>query len=423
MENMEAIILVILATHSLVRLHLHRGGVAARARRTIRRVMAHHISLLHQLLPDICPESETRLIAEELDAGPHRFWSRQITQDWWERVVLETWDPDQWLQNFRMTKDTFLELCEALRPELHRQTTTMRAPLSVEKRTGIALWKLATTECYRAVADRFGVGRSTVGEVFIEVCLAIEKLLFKKLVVLKDPQEVMAGFANMRFPNCVGVVDRTQIPILCTVRKGTSVSQKGFFPMSLQALVDHRGRFVDIELSWCGKDENASFFRNQVLCDGMDQGSFVPGNPTLTIGNVEIPPLILADASYPLKRWLMTPFTDNLDPSKRRFNSRLEDCKKIAELAFGRLKGRWKCLATRLEVSEDNIIPVVVGCVVLHNICENRGHDLVDALCSEDQSVFDQAPEGLLSFPTSLEDQQNGMLVRDTLANYFMNSA
>nr|XP_056723371.1 uncharacterized protein LOC130493615 [Euleptes europaea] len=422
MENIEAIILVILATHNLVRLHLHRSSVAARARRTMRRVMANHISLLHQLLPDLCPDSETRLMAEELDAGPHRFWSRQVSQDWWERVVLETWDPTQWLQHFRMTKDTFLELCEQLRPELQRQTTTMRAPLSVEKRVGIALWKLATTECYRSVANHFGVGRSTVGEVFIEVCLAIEKLLFKKVVSLEDPKEVMEGFAEMGFPNCVGVMDRTHIPIISTVRKGTSVSQKGFFPMSMQGTVDHRGRFIDIELSWCGKDKDASFFRNLALCEAMDQGSFVPGNPAMTLGDVEIPPLILGDASYPLKKWLMRPFAGNLDPRKERFNSRLSNCRKMAEHAFGRLKGRWRCLATRLEVAEENIIPVVVGSVVLHNICENRGHALLDGPWVPD-GVWDQAPEGHLKFPASTQDTQEGNLVREALASYFMSDS
>ncbi|XP_015281203.1 PREDICTED: putative nuclease HARBI1 [Gekko japonicus] len=422
MENLEAIILVILATHNLVRLHLHRGGVASRARRTMRRVMANHIALLHQLLPDICPDNETRLMVEELNTGPHRFWSRQISQDWWERVVLETWDPNQWLQNFRMTKDTFLELCEELRPELQRQTTTMRAPLSVEKRVGIALWKLATTECYRSVANHFGVGRSTVGEVFIEVCLAIEKLLFKKLVALEDPKEVMEGFAEMGFPNCVGVVDRTHIPIICTVRKGTSVSQKGFFPMSMQGTVDHRGRFIDIELSWCGKDKDASFFRNLALCEAMDQGSFVPGNPTMTLGDVEISPLILGDATYPLKKWLMRPFTGNLSPHEEQFNSRLNDCRKVAGQAFGRLKGRWRCLATRLEVAEENIIPVVVGSVVLHNICENRGHALLDGPWAQD-GVWDQTPEGHLKFPTSAQDTQDGNLVREALAKYFMSDS
>lgn len=421
MENIEAIILVILATHNLVRLHLQRGGIAARARRTMRRAMANHISLLHQLLPDICPENEMRLMVEELNTGPHRFWSRQISQNWWERVVLETWDPHQWLQNFRMTKDTFLELCEELRPELQRQTTTMRAPLSVEKRVGIALWKLATTECYRSVANHFGVGRSTVGEVFIEVCLAIEKLLFKKVVALKDSKEVMVGFAEMGFPNCVGVMDRTHIPIICTVRKGTSVNQKGFFPMSMQGMVDHKGRFIDIELSWCGKEKDTSFFRNLALCEAMDQGSFVPGNPTMAIGDVEIPPLILGDTSYPLKKWLMIPFTGDLNSQKEHFNSRLSDCKMVAEQAFGRLKGRWRCLATRLEVAEENIIPVVVGSVVLHNICENRGHALVSGPWTQD-GVWDEAPEGQLKFPTSPQDEQEGNLVREALVDYFTSS-
>lgn len=232
----------------------------------------------------------------------------------------------------------------------------------------------------------------------------------------------MAGFAEMGFPSCVGVMDRTHIPIICTVRKGTSVSQKGFSPMLMQGTVDHQGRFTDIELNWCGKDTDNSFFRTLALCEAMDQGSFVPGNPTMTLDNVEIPPLILGDASYPLKKWLMRPFTDNLNPCKEGFNSRLNDCKKVAEQAFGRLKGRWRCLATRLEVAEENIIPVVVGSVVLHNLCENRGHALLDEPWAQD-GVWDQDPEGHLNFPMSPEDARDGSLVRDTLANHFFNNS
>lgn len=231
----------------------------------------------------------------------------------------------------------------------------------------------------------------------------------------------MAGFAEMGFPNCVGVMDRTHIPIICTVRKGTSVNQKGFFPMSMQGMVDHKGRFIDIELSWCGKEKDTSFFRNLALCEAMDQGSFVPGNPTMAIGDVEIPPLILGDTSYPLKKWLMIPFTGDLNSQKEHFNSRLSDCKMVAEQAFGRLKGRWRCLATRLEVAEENIIPVVVGSVVLHNICENRGHALVSGPWTQD-GVWDQAPEGQLKFPTSPQDEQEGNLVREALVDYFTSS-
>ncbi|CAM5109052.1 unnamed protein product, partial [Eretmochelys imbricata] len=75
---------------------------------------------------------------------------------------LQVWDDSQWLQNFRMCKGTFMELCDLLSPALKRMNTKMRAALTVEKQVAIALWKLATPDSYWSVGNQFGVGKSTV---------------------------------------------------------------------------------------------------------------------------------------------------------------------------------------------------------------------------------------------------------------------
>ncbi|CAM5085053.1 unnamed protein product [Eretmochelys imbricata] len=98
----------------------------------------------------------------QVHAVERRFWARETSTDWWDRIVLQVWDDSQWLRNFRMCKGTFMELCDLLSPALRRMNTKMRAALTVEKQVAIALWKLATPDSYRSVGNQFGVGKSTV---------------------------------------------------------------------------------------------------------------------------------------------------------------------------------------------------------------------------------------------------------------------
>uniref|UniRef100_A0A8C8RP66 DDE Tnp4 domain-containing protein n=1 Tax=Pelusios castaneus TaxID=367368 RepID=A0A8C8RP66_9SAUR len=280
---------------------------------------------------------------------------RETSTEWWDRIVMQLWDDEQWVQNFRMRKATFLELCSELAPALRRKDTNMRSSLTVEKRVAIALWKMVTPDCYRSVANQFGVGRSTVGVALTQVCTAINRVLLRRTVTLGNVSEIVDGFAAMGFPNCGGAIDGTHIPILAPDHLATEyINRKGYFSMVLQALVDHRGRFTDINAGWSGKVHDARIFRNSGLYRKL-QG------------------VILGVPAYPLMPWLMKPYTGNLDQSKERFNYRLSRSRMTVECAFGRLKGRWRCLYGRLDLSENNIPAVIASCCVLHNICENRG--------------------------------------------------
>ena len=43
--------------------------------------------------------------------------------NWWERIVLEIFGPPDWVENFRMRKETFLLICEKVCPVILRQNT------------------------------------------------------------------------------------------------------------------------------------------------------------------------------------------------------------------------------------------------------------------------------------------------------------
>lgn len=93
-------------------------------------------------------------------------------------------------------------LCQEICAELTLQLPYLRAALHMEKHLASAIWKLAPP-------NQFGVCRSTAGEIVMEVCTAIKKLLFSWCIRLSNAQEVN-GFSQIQFPNCIGATDRPQ---------------------------------------------------------------------------------------------------------------------------------------------------------------------------------------------------------------------
>jgi len=94
-------------------------------------------------------------------------------------VVMISFTHEDWLENFRMSKETFLYICHKLAPTLKRADTILRWPLSVERGVAVALWCLATPTEYRTVAHLFGIARSTVCKIVHETCQCILDVLMK----------------------------------------------------------------------------------------------------------------------------------------------------------------------------------------------------------------------------------------------------
>ncbi|XP_061475068.1 uncharacterized protein LOC133380896 isoform X2 [Rhineura floridana] len=314
-------------------------------------------------------------LIDELYIMERAFWVQPGRSEWWEKVVLPHWDDPLWQENFRMSRQTFMELCDMLRPVLERQTTNMRAPITVEKQLAIAIWKLATPDSYRSVAECFGVGRSTVSRIVMEVCQALYDV-YHHVVHLTGSQEVMKGFAAKGFPHCIGAIDTTHIPIIAPAHRATEyINSKGYYSMVLQALVDHEGRFTDVYAGRSGKVHDARIFRSSPIFRAMNQGTFGP-NMTMDMKGEKVKPVILGDPAYPLLPWLMAPYSGHLDTVKQLFNDTLSHCRMVVEYAFERLRGRWRCLLSRLDVRERYAPRVIVACCILHNICESKGEPL-----------------------------------------------
>lgn len=72
------------------------------------------------------------------------YWSRRMSMIWQDHMVLKIWGEERWAKNFRMRKQTLLEVWVELAPTLQCQTTLFWKAMPVQKYVGVALWKLAS---------------------------------------------------------------------------------------------------------------------------------------------------------------------------------------------------------------------------------------------------------------------------------------
>ena len=87
---------------------------------------------------------------------------------------------DDWIQNFRMTKETF---CTSVMIE--KMDTRMRKAIPVEKRVAITLWHLATNADYRTIGP-FGVSKGAVCVIIKQVYSATTKTLTSEFQMIND---------------------------------------------------------------------------------------------------------------------------------------------------------------------------------------------------------------------------------------------
>ncbi|XP_036410905.1 protein ANTAGONIST OF LIKE HETEROCHROMATIN PROTEIN 1-like [Megalops cyprinoides] len=351
-----------------------------------------------------------------------RAWTNIESTDWWERVVMKEYQPRDWLEKFRMSKDTFFFLCNKLKPRLTRQDTHFRLALPLEKRVAVALWRLATNVEYRTISTLFGVGRSTVCKCVRDVCHAIVSLL--KPLYLQQPSEQemedTARLFNTRwgFPHCIGAIDSLHIAIIAPSNNTADYwNSAGWLSVVLQGVVNGLGQFWDVCAGFPGSTEDVTILQNSTLWATASEGGLSPQPPRSFMGR-PLRYLLLGDAAYPLQSWLLKCYSDSgqLTPRQQAFNYRLSRARSVIENAFLRLKARWQCLHKRNDCSLDLLPTMILACCILHNVCEVHG----DIFSEEWLEAVSQSecPQPSDTVPASADDPA-AEEVRSLFCDYF----
>ena len=284
-----------------------------------------------------------------------------------------------WLENFRISRDTFHFLCDKLRPVIARQNTRFRICICVEKRLAITLWCLATCAEYRTIGHLFGVARCTVCVIVHNTCAAIVAVLQSDYIKFPENDElceVLEGFEEKwQMPQAAGAIDGCHIPVRPPALNHTDYyNRKSWYSVILQAVVDHKYLFRDVYIGWPGSVHDARVLSKSYLYHKLKNGQLLHTH-SRNLGGTQVRPFLLGDSAYPLNTWLLKPFsqTGSISSAQQTFNYRLSRARIVVENAFGRLKARWRRLMKQNDMDISNVPKGVTACCILHNLCEIHG--------------------------------------------------
>lgn len=150
--------------------------------------------------------------------------------------------------------------------------------------------------------------------------------------------------------------------------------QKRWHSITLQGVVDGKGLFWDVFVGYPGSVHDARVLKWSHLWEIMNNGQFF-SQYTVSISGHDGGHYLIGDPAYPLKTWLMKPFSDSgrLTPLQQSYNDRISSARAIVQMPFGKLNSKQRCLLQRNDCQLDLTKKMVLACYVLQNICEEHG--------------------------------------------------
>ncbi|ETV69526.1 hypothetical protein H257_14762 [Aphanomyces astaci] len=270
---------------------------------------------------------------------------------------------DAWfIRHLRCTRGTYQRICQnvevawqRVHPPLHHHNT-----MSVNDGVACTLHYLAHSDGYESTAALFGISKTRAYEYCNQVTLVIQLCYVLETIVLpssRDEWEVVrVGFEEHGFPNAYGAIDGSLIQVKRFEDFYGWYCRKGFPAFNMQAVVDHRMRFMSYSLRSGSQNDKAMF--NESLFGQTCHTRVPPGG------------CFVGDAGYKLFTHVMTPYSivSSMAPDEANYNWIHSRSRMVVERAFGRWKNKFRMFKHELlHHCPRDMARLIEVTLVLHN--------------------------------------------------------
>lgn len=286
---------------------------------------------------------------------------------------LNDYNDDEFKQRFRMTKSSFQKLLEMI-GDGASMGRRGRKPIPMETKVLITLRYLATGSFQLTTADTIGISQPSASKCISSITRKIASLA-PNVITFPDEAEartIQIGFYNLvpsrhpggkPFPGVIGAVDGTHVKVLAPGAPNREIfrDRKGEISLNIQAICDHRLKFLDVVCRWPGSVHDSRMFRESKIMGHLEKGTSKGW--------------LLGDSGYSLSPYLMTPLANPVTTPERNYNFSHIQTRNTIERSFGVLKKRFAVLGGTVRQDFNNTIPTIMACFVLHNFLINLGDE------------------------------------------------
>ncbi|KAF0702872.1 hypothetical protein AaE_015662 [Aphanomyces astaci] len=243
-------------------------------------------------------------------------------------LVKSTTSLNAWFtRHLRCPRPTFNRIVDSIGtawPTVHPALHDLNH-FGIDDRVACTLHYLTHSDGYESTAALFGISKTRAYEYCNQVFAVVQ--------LLGGHQN---GFEAYGFPNAYGAIDGSLISIKRFEDFTGWYCRKGFPAFNMQAVVDHRMKFVSYSLR-SGSQNDKALFNHSVF--GKTCHQRVPGGGCF-----------LGDAGYKLYSHLMTPYTiySDMPQDEAHYNTIHSRSCMVVERAFGLWKNKFRVFKTEL---------------------------------------------------------------------------
>ena len=354
----------------------------------------------------------------------------------WEEYLLQMTHQDEFEETFRMSYLTFQKLVKLLRKDLlvdelqaYRSTQGFGA-IYPEMIVAFSLRWLAGGQ-WQDLKKVYGVSRSYLRVLVKNFCQAVldcSELCIccpanNDIAALKRQAALFESRSSKSvFRGCVGVLDGLLVKIQAPTEE-ESANVLAYFSghykcngLNIQAMADHRGRFLFFAVAAPGSFPDANALALTVLLDwinGLPPGFFV-----------------LADNAYILSETVLIPFSGSQrsQPENSCYNFLLSQLRIRIEQAFGHFTTKWRIFRKPVSGRLVNTSNMLMACARLHNFVidndwEPEADDVADAADPTDELGLGLFGESYHPNLTEFRSQQANSFLRDAIVDYIEGNA